>query len=127
MRKILSILMFQRRRFEIETLLLVWIFLNIAFLQFTFKITSTDSEDAPLKDAVVMITLEGSAFVGTTTTGEDGTTTNADKKFEFGSKVTMTVTKTGYFAKKEVHEFKDSDATEQKYTIKLTKEGKTIF
>ena len=119
--------MFQRRRFEIETLLLVWIFLNITFLQFTFKITTTDSDDAPLKDAVVRITLEGSAFDESTNTGEDGTTTNNDKKFEFGSKVTMTVTKTGYFAKKEVHEFKDSDATEQEHTIKLTKEGKAIF
>merc|ERR1711860_106795 len=75
--------------------------IDVSKKEFTFKITSTDSEDAPLKDAVVTITLEGSAFDGTTTTGEDGTTTNADKKFEFGSKVTITVTKTGYFAKKE--------------------------
>ena len=118
--------MFQRRRFEIKTLLLVWFFLNIMFLQYTFKVTTTDSEDAPLKDAVVKITLEGSAFDGSTNTGDDGTTTNNDKKFEFGSKVTMTVTKTGYFAKKEVHEFKDSDAKVQEHTIKLKKEGKAI-
>ena len=61
-----------------------------------------------------------------TNTGEDGTTTNKDKKFEFGSKVTITATKTGYFSKKRVHEFKDSVGTEQEYAIKLTKEGKTI-
>ena len=62
----------------------------------------------------------------TTKTGELGTTTNDDKKFEVGSKVTITVTKTGYFAKKEEYEFKDSEAAEQEHTIKLTKEGKTF-
>ena len=59
-----------------------------------------------------------------TETGEDGTTTNNDKKFEFGSKVTITVTKTGYFAKQEEYEFEDSDKTEQETTIKLANEGK---
>ena len=102
-------------------MLLVFVF------QFTFKVTVKDNDDTTLKDAAVKITLEGTDYDKSTNTGEDGTTTNMDKKFEFGSKVTMTVTKTGYFAKKEVHEFKDSDATEQEYTIKLTKEGKTIF
>ena len=91
--------------------------------QFTFKVTVNDNDDTILKDAAVRITLVGSDYDATSMTGDDGTTTNNDKKFEFGSKVTMTVTKTGYFAKKEVHEFKDSDATEQEYTIKLTKEG----
>ena len=118
--------MFQRRRFEIETLLLVWFFLNITFLQFTFKITTTDSEDAPLGDAGVRIILQGTDYDESTNTEEDGITKNKDKKFEFGSKVTMTVTKTGYFAKKEEYEFKDSEAAEQEHTIKLTKEGKTF-
>ena len=118
--------MFQRRRFDIETLLLVWFFLNITFLQFTFKITTTDSEDTPLGDAAVRIILEGTDYDESTNTGEDGTTTNKDKKFEFGSKVTIMVIKTGYFAKKEEYEFKESDATEQEHSIKLTKEGKTF-
>ena len=96
------------------------------FLQFTFKITTTDSEDAPLKDVGVRIILEGTDYDESTNTGEDGTTTNKDIKFEFGSKVTIMVIKTGYFAKKEEYEFKESDATEQEYPIKLTKEGKTI-
>merc|ERR1719282_733627 len=75
-----------------------------------------------MKDADVRITLEGSDYDDTTKTGDDGTTTNKDKKFEFGSKVTITVTNNGYYTKKEEYEFKDSDATEQKLTIKLTKE-----
>ena len=91
------------------------------------KITTTDSEDTPLKDANVRITLEGSDYDDTTKTGDDGATTNNDKKFEFGSKVTITVTNTGYYAKKEEYEFKDSDATEQELTIKLKKEGKGIL
>ena len=91
------------------------------------KITTTDSEDTPLKDATVRITLEGSDYDDTTNTGDDGTTTNKDKKFEFGSKVTISITKIGYMAKKEEHEFKDSDSTEQEHTIKLTTEGKHIF
>ena len=77
-----------------------------------------------MKDADVRITLEGSDYDDTTKTGDDGTTTNKDKKFEFGSKVAITVTNNGYYAKKEEYEFKDSDATEQELTIKLTKEGK---
>ena len=79
-----------------------------------------------MKDANVRITLEGSDYDDTTKTGVDGTTTNRDKKFEFGSKVTITVTVTGYFAKKEEHEFEDSAEIEQKLTIKLTKEGRDI-
>ena len=79
-----------------------------------------------MKDADVRITLEGSDYEATTKTGDDGTTTNLDKKFEFGSKVTITVSVEGYFSKKEAYEFKDSDAAEQVYTIKLTKEGRDI-
>ena len=79
---------------------------------------ATDSDDAPLKESNVAIDGDDG-----TATGEDGTTTNNDKKFEFGSKVTITVTKTGYFAMSEEHEFKDSDKTEQEHTIKLAKEG----
>ena len=97
------------------------------FLQFTFKITTTDSEDAPLKDVGVRIILEGSDYDDNTITGEDGTTTNKDKKFEFGSKVTITVTKIGYFAKKEEYEFTDSENPEKEHTIKLAKEGKEAF
>ena len=86
--------------------------------QFTLKVLATDSDDAPLKESNVVIDEDAG-----TTTGDDGTTTNNDKKFEFGSKVTITVTKTGYFAMSEEHEFKDSDKTEQEHTIKLAKEG----
>ena len=80
-----------------------------------------------MKDATVRITLEGSDYDDTTNTGDDGTTTNKDKKFEFGSKVTITVTNTGYYANKKEYDFKDSDVAEQELTIKLTKEGKGIF
>ena len=80
---------------------------------------ATDSDDAPLKESNVDV--DGEVSV----TGNDGTTTNNDKKFEFGSKVTITVTKTGYFAKKEEYEFMDK--TEQELTMKLAKEGKEAF
>ena len=83
-----------------------------------------DPDDSPIKDSVVAINGDND---GSTKTGVDGTTTNKDKKFEFGSKITITVTMTGYFAKKEEYEFKDSDAAEQKHTIKLTKEGMNPF
>ena len=79
---------------------------------------ATDSDDAPLKESIVVIDEDAG-----TTTGDDGTTTNNDKKFEYGSKVTITVTKAGYFAMSEEHEFKDSDKAEQEHTIKLAKEG----
>ena len=92
--------------------------------QFTLKITVKDSDDSPIKDSYVVLDGDND---GSTKTGDDGATTNKDKKFEFGSKVTITVTKTGYMAKKEEHEFKDSDSTEQEHTIKLTTEGKHIF
>ena len=90
--------------------------------QFTFKLLATDSDDAPLKESKVVIDEDAG-----TTTGDDGTTTNNDKKFEFGSKVTITVTKAGYFAKKAEYEFKDSDKTEQETTIKLANEGNEVF
>ena len=83
---------------------------------------ATDSDDAPLKESNVAIDGDDG-----TATGEDGTTTNNDKKFEFGSKVSITVTKTGYFGKKVEYEFKDSDKTEQELTMKLAKEGKEAF
>ena len=83
---------------------------------------ATDSDDAPLKESKVVI--DGNDG---TETGEDGTTTNNDKKFEFGSKVTITVTKTGYFAKQEEYEFEDSEETEKETTIKLANEGKGAF
>ena len=85
-----------------------------------------DSDGTKLTDADVRIVLGGSDYDATTKTGVDGTTTNLDKKFEFGSKVTITVTVGGYFAKKEEYEFKDSAETEQKLTIKLKKEGRDI-
>ena len=83
---------------------------------------ATDSDDAPLKESNVAIDGDDG-----TTTGDDGTTTNNDKKFEFGSKVTITVTKTGYFAKQEEFEFEDSVETEKEITIKLANEGKEVF
>ena len=83
---------------------------------------ATDSDDAPLKESNVAIDGDDG-----TATGEDGTTTNNDKKFEFGSKVSITVTKTGYFAKQEEYEFEDSDKTEQETTIKLANEGNEVF
>ena len=89
--------------------------------QFTLKVLATDSDDAPLKESNVDV--DGEVSV----TGNDGTTTNNDKKFEFGSKVSITVTKTGYFGKKVEYEFKDSDKTEQELTMKLAKEGKEAF
>ena len=89
--------------------------------QFTLKILTTDSDNAPLKESNVDVDGEVSA------TGDDGTTTNNDKKFEFGSKVTITVTKTGYFAKEEEYEFEDSEKTEKETTIKLANEGKEAF
>ena len=52
---------------------------------------TTDSDDSPLKETDVVIDGEDK-----TATGEDGTTTNNDKKFEFGSKITITVTMTRY-------------------------------
>ena len=79
---------------------------------------ATDSDDAPLKESNV--DNDGEVSV----TGNDGTTTNNDKKFEFGSKVSITVTKTGYFGKEEEYEFIDSEETEKELTIKLAKEGK---
>ena len=104
----------------------LFVSLTIDLFQFTFKITILDASASPLKDADVQIQLQGNGYDETTKTGELGITTNKDKKFEFGSKVTITVTKTGYFAKKEEYEFKDSEAAEQEHTIKLTKEGKTF-
>ena len=91
--------------------------------QFTLKITVKDSDDSPIKDSYVVLDGDND---GSTKTGDDGATTNNDQKFEFGSKVTMTVTMAGYFTKKEEHEFTDSDALEQEHTIKLTTEGKYI-
>ena len=88
--------------------------------------TTTDSADkpVPLKDATVVVEVQGSAKTISTTTGDDGTTTNNGEKFEFGTKVTITVTLTGYFAKKQEHEFKDTEKDEQEHMFKLTKEGK---
>ena len=83
---------------------------------------TTDSDDSPLKETDVVIDGEDK-----TATGEDGTTTNNDKKFEFGSKITISVTKTGYFAKQKEYEFMDSEKTEQELTMKLAKEGKEAF
>ena len=91
-------------------------------MQFTLKILTTDSDNAPLKESTVAIVGDDG-----TTTGDDGTTTNNDKKFEFGSKVSIIVTKTGYFGKKVEYEFKDSDKTEQETTIKLANEGNEVF
>ena len=62
----------------------------IISFQFTLKVLATDSDDAPLKESTVAIDGDDG-----TTTGEDGTTTNNDKKFEFGSKVSITVTAAG--------------------------------
>ena len=58
----------------------------------------------------------------TTTTGEDGTTLNDNKMFKIGSMVTITVTKDGYFAKKDSHTFED-EPSPQEHVISLTKEG----
>ena len=105
----------------------LFVSLTIEFFQFAFKITILGASASPLKDADVQIQLQGNGYDETTKTGELGITTIKDKKFEFGSKVIITVTKTGYFAKKEEYEFKDSEMTEQAYSIDLTKEGKVNY
>ena len=75
----------------------------------------------------MQIQLQDTDYDQTTKTGELGITTNKDKKFEFGSKVTITVTKTGYFAKKEEYEFKDSEKTVQAHSISLKEESKVNY
>ena len=105
----------------------LFVSLTIDLFQFTFKITILDASASPLKDADVQIQLQGNGYDETTKTGELGITTNKDKKFEFGSKVTITVTKIGYFAKKEEYEFEDSEKTEQTHSINLTEESKVNY
>ena len=79
------------------------------------------------------VELVGSKIKVTTTTGEDGTTLNDNKMFKVGSKVTITVTKDGYFAKKDSYTFEDklficrtASNCPQEHVISLTKEGKIV-
>ena len=84
--------------------------------------------------ATVKVELVGSKIKVTTTTGEDGTTLNDNKMFKVGSKVTITVTKDGYFAKKDSYTFEDNPVDicrttsncPQEHIISLTKEGKSV-
>ena len=91
--------------------------------KFTFKITIKDSDVNLLEDANVKVEEQSSDREVSTNTGSDGTTTNKAQKFQYGSKLTITVKKAAFFAKTVEYEFKDTETEEQKFTIILVKAG----